>query len=104
MNILVEYLYRDATNTKQFGSVVFTNPEGLDLQTIRERMRKSLIDGEYFYPDRVGIRLIYAYAWDPEIDHTWYEFENVSHTDSAPTDPRTADQFLLELTSSHPGF
>lgn len=48
LNIKINYLYRDASNYKQFGFVVFTNSSDLDLTYIEKILRGRLIDGEYF--------------------------------------------------------
>lgn len=93
-NLKFEYLYRDAGNYKQFGQIVIKNPNGLDIKKINEDIRKKLIDGEYFYPKQIGVPKIEIYAFDPEMDHEWYEFLNFSISDETPTEDINVENFL----------
>lgn len=74
MNIKLSYLYRDYSNYKQYGSVIFANPNNVAFETVMHIIASNLIDGEYFI----------AQDWDvPELffdernedDHQWHEFE-----------------------------
>jgi hypothetical protein len=49
---LLTYLYRDAANYKAHGDVLLSGEATSDLH---RRIRESLIDGEYFIPEKVGI-------------------------------------------------
>lgn len=78
--IRFNYLYRDSGNWKKFGSKRFSNPEKLSLEEIDQKIRQNLIDQEYFYPDRVGIRKFRFHRYLD--DYSWYEFESVEMLDS----------------------
>ncbi|MGE0638141.1 MAG: hypothetical protein AB7G44_12685 [Bacteroidia bacterium] len=97
MNIKFNYMYRDGANYKQFGSVIFANPSNLTLEIIETKIRETLIDGEFFEPLKLDIPNVRVYPYDPEIDHDWFEFENVEQTDKSPTDKRTIAEFIAEL-------
>lgn len=45
LKIKFSYLYRDAGNYKQYGSVVLDNPDNLSLEEIEKQIRANLIDG-----------------------------------------------------------
>jgi len=52
MNIIFEYLYRDAGNNKNFGSVIFSNHKGLSVEEIGAKIRADLnpIEAQRNYP------------------------------------------------------
>lgn len=49
---LLSYLYRDASNYKAHGTILLS---GEAIPDLHRRLRESLIDGEYFIPEKVGI-------------------------------------------------
>jgi hypothetical protein len=73
--IRFNYLYRDSGNWKKFGSKRFANPGQLIIEDIEQRIRGNLIDQEYFYPHRVGIKKFKFHRYLD--DYSWYEFESV---------------------------
>lgn len=99
-NIKFEYMYRDAGNYKQYGETVFGNPENLSIDSVKNKIVESLIDNEYFDPSVWGIDNIAAYPYDPELDHDWYEFNDVNLSNSEPTDDRTIGEFLDMISKS----
>jgi len=52
MHTLLLYRYRDAANYKADGAVLLS---GEALSEHHRQLRESLIDGEYFIPEKVGI-------------------------------------------------
>ncbi len=75
------YLYRDSGNYKKFGSKLFSNPDQLSLEEIERNIRQNLIDHEYFYPDKVGIKRFKFHRYLD--DYSWYEFESVETLDKS---------------------
>jgi hypothetical protein len=73
--IRFNYLHRDSGNWKKFGSKLFANPDQLTLEEIEQKIRKNLIDQEYFYPDQVGIKKFKFHRYSD--DYSWYEFQSV---------------------------
>jgi hypothetical protein len=86
-NILFQYLYRDASNWKQHGRVVFTNIGEIPLADIETQIRASLHDGEWFIAEMVDLEVQFLAEHDTDDDHPWHEFDNVSETDLPPSDP-----------------
>jgi hypothetical protein len=86
-NILFEYLYRDASNWKQYGQAVFTNTSGTPLADIEAQIRASLHDGEWFKAETVDLETQYLGDHDTDDDHPWHEFDKVSETDHPPFNP-----------------
>ena len=98
-NIEFSYLFRGAGNYKQFGSIIFSNPNNLTLENIDKKIRLSLIDAEYFYHDKVDIPQKFFQDQDDE-DPTWHEYHEVSITEARPTDKRTIEEFISQLKPS----
>jgi len=82
-NIKFNYLYRDSANYKKYGSVVFANPNNIELSEVEALIRSKLIDGEYFYADEWRLPELFLETVDFRVDPTWYEFENVEYTDAS---------------------
>ena len=93
-NLKFEYLYRDAGNYKQYGSVIFINPTQIQPELAKNQIKPYLIDGEFFYPEKVQVPSIEVFEFDSEFDHDWYEFEKFSLTDEKPTAEISAQNFL----------
>jgi hypothetical protein len=74
--IRFNYLHRDSGNWKKFGSKLFSNPENLSLSEIEQKIRQNLIDQEFFYPEKVGIKKFKFHRYLD--DYSWYEFESVA--------------------------
>ena len=73
--IRFNYIHRDSGNWKKFGYKHFSNPDQLSLEEIEQRIRQSLIDREFFYPEKVGIK---KFKFHRHLDdYSWYEFESV---------------------------
>lgn len=99
MNEVIQfnYLHRDSGNWKKFGFKRFSNPEKLPLQEIETKIRQNLIDGMYFYPEKVGIKKFKFHQFCD--DYSWYEFESVEVTNyfSVKTSLITIYQFISLL-------
>ncbi len=100
-NIKFNYLFRDAGNNKAHGSVVFSNPENLNIEVIELNLRESLIDGEFFDPSELSVpRLtLVDFSFNAEPDHSWNEFSNLELTDEEATDNRSIVEFLSSCTA-----
>lgn len=99
MQIQFNYLYRDAGNFKQFGSVVFDNYQCIPIEEIENQLRATLIDGQYFVAAKVGVPDLWISAYDAEMDHGWHEFEGLGAIDSNSdnVDSRDITTFLNVL-------
>ena len=85
-NLKLNYLYRDYANYKNWGEAIFSNPDNLSLEHIDATLRANLMDGEWFYASRWGLKDLHFDKYDDEDDHPYHEFVNVEFTDDAATD------------------
>ncbi|HBA60924.1 MAG TPA: hypothetical protein DCZ92_08905 [Elusimicrobia bacterium] len=100
MNTLLEYLYRDASNYKQHGSVVLQGAISLkDIQPL-------LIDGEYFIPSQAGLPDLQhkfkdqGFEYPTEDDHAWHEIVSMRPSRKQATLPLHRKEFLALLQRS----
>ena len=100
-NIKFNYLYRDAGNYKQFSDVVFTNKGSKSLQEIELAIRKNLIEGEFFIPEKWNIPRLSFENYSPELDHDYHEFESVEVTDENPTENTDIAVFLNVISDKN---
>jgi len=81
MNIQLNYLYRDASNYKQYGNVVFSNAGNIEFEVIKNVIGRNLIDGEFFIADEWDLPPLF-FEDKNEDDHQWHEFESLVLTNS----------------------
>jgi len=85
-NLELNYLYRDASNNKSRGSVVFSNRTGLSLDAIQRGLRAGFVDLDHHFECATwALPSLYEYPYDPELDHGWHEYDRIMPTDAAPT-------------------
>ena len=100
MNTLLEYLYRDASNYKQHGSVVLRGAISL------KDIRPLLLDGEYFIPSQAGLPGLQhkfrkqGFEYPTEYDHAWHEIVSMRPTTKQATLPLHRKEFLSRLQRS----
>jgi hypothetical protein len=98
MNTRIEYLYRDAGNYKQFGSVVLRG--AITPQEIGT-IKAGLESGEYFIPNQVGLPDLQPNMPgfpDRDADHVWHELDaqwGISLTADPPTSELDVHAFAL---------
>ena len=97
-NIKFNYLYRDAGNYKEFGETIFTNQDSKSLEEIELAIRKNLIEGEFFIPEKWNIPRLTFDSYSPELDHDYHEFESVEVTDENPTESIDISTFVIGIT------
>ncbi len=102
MNIKFEYLYRDAGNYKNWGSVVFSNPDHCSTRMLHQKVSDLLIDQQYFYADKVRIPDLHFSDNDSDLDHAWHEYDSFSVTDEPLTDSdsRTVLEFINKIADT----
>lgn len=93
-NIKFNYLYRDGGNFKVWGFEIFSNPDSIELNSIEERIKHSLIDGEFFDPKNWSVSRLKFDDWVPELDHTWNEYDSIEITTEEPTIHYSIKDFL----------
>jgi hypothetical protein len=103
MNVRFEYLYRDASNYLQRGSVVFAGPDQLDshLAELETRLRRVLmVDGTFSaHQIRLPELFLYVGAGPSLDDHCLHEFFGLEATIDQPDDKfgRRFPEFLDEV-------
>lgn len=73
---IFEYLYRDASNYKSWGTLLL---KGTASSADIEEIKNSFESGEFFIAEQLGIPTLYAELWEfsngPSIDdHVWHTF------------------------------
>lgn len=121
-NVAFTYQYRDGSNYKRHGEVIFSNPAQDEVSWLDASFERQSDDGRNFIADQV--RVPEVFLWDPAArynpddpstypanlsagkfmitkdDHCWHEFTGCVTTTQAPTDihGRTIEEFLEEFT------
>jgi hypothetical protein len=100
-NIKFNYLYRDAENYKNWGSVIFENPTKESLVEIDKKIKQGLIDSEFFIAEDVDIPTLYFSSYLDEIDHQFHEYSSIEFTNDKVNDikNRTILIFIEQLTN-----
>jgi hypothetical protein len=88
MNLRLNYMYRDYGNFKGRNSIVFRNHENLSPALAEELVRSVLIDGMYFVARKAHLPDLFFkdFAYDPDLDHNWHEFDDFEETEGDATD------------------
>ena len=111
--VAFNYLYRDASNYKRYGSVVFRNPRRRSTERLTAAVEGILRPRAYF-PDVLqfraeNVKLPTLYLYEdglPTVDDVeLHEFFSIEPSTSPPDDPygRSIDQFLQTLARSSAG-
>ncbi len=97
MNTRFNYLYRDGSNYKQWGSVTF---RGVADSTLRSRLSAALDTDGFFVAQQVRLPELFFAGDAPNVDdHCFHEMADLSATNDAPNDAfgRTIEQFVAEM-------
>jgi hypothetical protein len=104
-NIRFAYMYRDASNYKQHGEVIFSNEKQLPVDEIEQQIRSLLSDGLFFIARQVHVeeRFFDVVSHD---DHPWHEYVMVEATSDPTFDPghehkRDIAEFMADLEKAH---
>jgi hypothetical protein len=102
-NIKFSYLYRDAGNYKQWGSVIFSNSEGLPLDTVAKALKDTFLQDGLFVAHQIRVPEVFFYGRGHATsdDHCFHEFNVVEASLDDPNDPysRSITQFIAEANS-----
>ena len=93
-NIKLSYLHRDGSNYKKYDSVIFANPDNIELSEIETLVRVKLTWGEWFYAEDWKLPVLFLLTFDFRIDPTWHEFEAIEYTDEAANSDITLAEFM----------
>ena len=103
LNIKLCYMYRDYANYKNYGEAIFTNPDMFSLEQIEVTLRTYLLDEEYFYASRWGVKDLHFDKFDDEIDHAFHEYLGVELTQVESTEQLTITGLLERIIYSEQG-
>ncbi|MBT3301759.1 hypothetical protein HOB87_14185 [Candidatus Woesearchaeota archaeon] len=84
MSTSITYQYRDASNFKEFDTVIIHGQ--LSLNDIEE----YLYDREFFIPSEIGLNDLQPKNLNQD-DHIWHEILEINHTHEKPTADITAE-------------
>jgi hypothetical protein len=100
-HIKYNYLYRDGSNYKSWGEVVFTNPEQLTVDEIEIRLIDAFLPDNLFIASQVSIpeKFLFASGKFTKFDHCYHEFDTVEICEENPTDNlnRSITDFLKDV-------
>lgn len=97
MNTRFEYQYRDGSNYKSWGEVIFA---GRPTDELSRRLMRSLDGWELFIADQVRVpEVFFRHRGLYVDDHCWHELVEISETPFPPTDilGRTFENFVHEM-------
>jgi len=95
MNIKFSYLYRDAANYKNYGEVIFSNPENISTQEATNTIENYRDMFIFFSTSDLEIPDLHFESHNDD-DVEFHEFESFEATNDAPTDKldRSISKFL----------
>jgi hypothetical protein len=96
-NIKFNYLYRDSGNYKKFISVIFSNPDGIELLEFEALIKSKLIWDIWFYAKEWHLPEIFTDIVDFRVDPTWHEFEGIAYTIEEPNTALDLEEFVCAL-------
>jgi hypothetical protein len=103
-NIRFNYLYRDGSNYKSWGEVIFSNPENLAINEIETKLLDAFLPDKQFIADQVSIpeKFLFASGEFTSDDHCYHEFDYVEICKEDSTDPlgRSITDFLRDVESA----
>ena len=99
-NIKLNYLYRDGANYKNFSSVIFDNPDNINIDVLLKIIKPKLIDETWVYVHQWNLPDLHFAKWNNEFDHTWHEFESIEYTSEAPNTEIKLTEFI-NLVQTH---
>jgi hypothetical protein len=103
MQIRMTYLYRDGGNYKQWHEVVFSNSQNLSVATLTAEIKKYLHSGQFFESSLAPEPFVYENTFDPELDHSWLEFDSFEETKGRPNVNEDIAEFIEKLAKGLPG-
>ncbi|MDR4499640.1 MAG: hypothetical protein MRK02_17235 [Candidatus Scalindua sp.] len=87
MNTLITYQYRDASNYKEFDTVIIRGL--LSLKDLEE----YLYEKEFFIPSETRMKDLQPENLNQD-DHIWHEIPEINHTNQKPTVKITAQDII----------
>jgi hypothetical protein len=100
-NIRFKYFYRDGSNFKKWGTVIFSNAEELPVAAVAESLQKQMSPDGYFIASQVNVPEVFLfddYQLNPD-DHCFHEFDSVEVIEDTANDRigRSIGEFIEEV-------
>jgi hypothetical protein len=100
-NIKFIYLYRDGANFKNWGEIVFANPENFELKEITKKLTTSFLPDKLFIASQVSIpeKFLFLNGKFTKSDHCYHEFDCVETCEEKSNDSlgRSISDLLREV-------
>lgn len=77
-NVRLNYLYRDASNYKKWGAVIFSNPDVWSLEKIEEEPRACFEEDMYFIASQIDIPEVFLFINDYPFSDDDHFFMNMT--------------------------
>ena len=96
------YIYRDASNYKKLGSVIFS---GKDPDVVK-KLTESFQGGENFIASQVRVPEVFLFESEgysvSDDDHCWHQFSEITEVEASADDEhcRTFSEFIKEVQSA----
>ena len=95
------YLYRDGSNYKSWGEVVFENYEKIILEEIEKRLTEAFLPDKLFIASQISIpeKFLFLNGKFTKYDHCFHEFDclEICHEPSTDGLRRTINNFLKDV-------
>jgi hypothetical protein len=99
--IKLNYLYRDYGNYKEYGFVVFRNPNNLSIEKVETEIRNRLLDETWFLHFQWNLPDLHFEKTDFEQDHPFHEFESLEAIADVENPIDSAiEEFLQQIKKS----
>lgn len=103
-NIRFCYLYRDGSNFKSWGEVIFLNHENLSITEIEEKIIHAFLPDKLFVASQISLpeRFLFAGEKHTKYDHCYHEFDYLEMCAEEPTDAlnRSISDFIKEIEAA----
>ncbi len=103
-NIKFNYLYRDGSNYKSWGEVIFSNPENLDVKKVEEKLLDAFLPDKQFIASQISIpeKFLFADGDFTEHDHCYHEYDCIEISEEECTDAlkRSIGDFLQDIEAT----
>lgn len=99
------YLYRDASNYKSWGELIFSNPNNLSIDEIDNKLRNNFDQEIFFIAHEIGIPELFIYIEKAlnEDDHCYHEYDSIEEIqiNEEISDSITINKFIEKVKNAH---
>lgn len=103
-SIKFNYLYRDGSNYKSWGEVIFSNYENLTVSEIAKELLDAFLPDKQFIADQVSApeKFLFLNEKFTKDDHCYHEFDSIEICEEDPTDSleRSITNFMRDVEAA----